>query len=101
MVSYVVTGASRGIGLALVQALRARRALRPSNTLQDRSPEPLTFAIVQDQNSCDELQQLAGPNCHVILGDLDKPETLHVRTALPLPSGPSLIEILVRCRRGC
>lgn len=87
MVSYVVTGASRGIGLAFVQALHARCALHPSNLLQGCNSEDQIFAIVRDLNSCDELQKLAGPYVHIILGDLNKPETLHVRSTRSLPSG--------------
>lgn len=68
MVSYVVTGASRGIGLAFVQALHARQQL---------NPQDVVFAIVQDPNACPELKQLAGPNLHILQGDLDKPGTLH------------------------
>jgi NAD(P)-dependent dehydrogenase (short-subunit alcohol dehydrogenase family) len=81
MVSYVVTGASRGIGLAFVQVLHARLALRPHNRPQGDNPQDCVFAIVQDLNSCDELKKLAGPDFHIIPGDLDKPETLRVRTA--------------------
>ena len=77
MVSYVVTGANRGIGLAFVRALHAR---------QKRSARQIICAIVQDLNSCEELLQLAGPDLYVIQGDLDKPETLHVRTVGRLPS---------------
>jgi NAD(P)-dependent dehydrogenase (short-subunit alcohol dehydrogenase family) len=86
MVSYVVTGANRGIGLALVQALYARCTRDPSNGLQEHNPEDLILAIVRDPSSCDELKKLAGPNVHIILGDLDKPETLHVGIARCLSS---------------
>ena len=77
MVSYVVTGAGRGIGLAIVRALHAR-ILHPSRCLQGHNLEGRVFAIDQDLNSCDGLKRLAGPNVHIIPGDLDKPETLHV-----------------------
>jgi len=69
MVSYLVTGASSGIGLAFVQ------------TLHERNPQDHIFAIVYDLDSCDELRKLAGPNVHIIPGDLDRPETLHSAAA--------------------
>jgi len=69
MVSYVVTGASRGIGLAFAQ------------TLHERNPQDHVFAVVRNPDSCDELRKLAGPNFHIILGDLDRPETLHSAAA--------------------
>ena len=73
MVSYVVTGAGRGLGLAFVQALHARRTLH--------SPQSRVFALVQDLDSCDVLRKLAGSNIHIIPGDLDEPETLHASSA--------------------
>ena len=78
MVSYVVTGASRGLGLAFVQALHVRRALRHTHKSQGRNPQNSIFAIVQDLNSCGELEKIAGPDIHIIPGDLDKPKSLHV-----------------------
>jgi len=69
MVSYVVTGASRGIGLAFVQALH------------ERNPQDHVFAIVRNPDSSDELKKLAGPNVHIITGDLEQPETLHSAAA--------------------
>ena len=85
MVSYVVTGANRGIGLAFVQALQARLALRPPSRLQKRDSQDAVFAIVQDLDSCGELRKLADSNVHIIRGDLDKPGTLHVRAANCFP----------------
>lgn len=93
MVSYVITGASRGLGLAFVQALHARRTLRNSKSS--------IFALVQDLDSCDELRKLAGSIIHVIRGDLDKPETIHASPARRLLTVTHLIKILVRCCRGC
>lgn len=78
MVSYVVTGASRGIGLALVQVLHARLTLDPSHPSQERDPQVHIFAIVRSPGSCDELKKLAGPYFHIVRGDLDMPETLQV-----------------------
>jgi len=69
MVSYVVTGASRGIGLAFVQALH------------DRKPQDQVFAIVRNPDSSAELKKLAGPNVHIVVGDLDRLETLHSAAA--------------------
>ncbi|KAF9787194.1 NAD-P-binding protein [Thelephora terrestris] len=68
MVSYAVTGASRGLGLAFVQALHARRTLR--------NPKSIIFALVQDLDTCDELKKLGRSDIHIIPSDLDKPETL-------------------------
>lgn len=95
MVTYVVTGANRGLGLSLVQALHARL------TKQEHNPQDSIFAIVQDPDSCDELQKLAGPNFHIIPGDLDKLDTLHVRTACRLQVESVLSKVPVRCSSGC
>ena len=75
MVSYAVTGAGRGIGLAIVQVLH------------ERNSEDHIFAIVRTQGSSSELKILAddNPKIHIIVGDLDKPETLRVRTVYCLP----------------
>ena len=40
------------------------------------------FAVVRNPDSSHELRELAGPNVHIIAGDLDRPETLHVRIVL-------------------
>jgi len=69
MVSYVVTGANRGIGLAFAQAIH------------ERNPQDLLFAIVRNPDSSTELKKLASPNVHIIAGDLDRPETLHSAAA--------------------
>jgi len=69
MVSYAITGASRGLGLAFVQ------------TLHERNPQDHVFAIVRNPDSSPELKKLAGPNVHIIRGDLDQPETLHSAAA--------------------
>ena len=47
---------------------------------QERNPQDHVFAIVRNPDSSDELKKLVGPNVHIIMGDLDRPETLHVRT---------------------
>ena len=74
MVSYVVTGAGRGLGLAIVQVLH------------ERNSEDHIFAVVRNTDSCSELKKLADdPNVHIVMGDLDKPETLRVRTVCCLP----------------
>lgn len=86
MVSYVVTGANRGLGLALVQILHARCTSGSSNALQGDDLEDRIFALVRDLNSCNELKKLVDPNVHIISGDLDNPETLHVETTLCLLS---------------
>ena len=38
------------------------------------------FAVIRRQDLSTELRKLAGPNVHIIAGDLDQPETLHVRS---------------------
>jgi len=69
MVSYVITGASRGLGLAFVEAIH------------ERNPQDHVFALVRNPGSSAELKALAGPNVHIIAGDLDQPETLHSAAA--------------------
>ena len=74
MVSYVVTGAGRGIGLAIVQVLH------------ERNSEDRIFAIVRNPDSSTELKKLADdPDVYIVVGDLDKLETLRVRTVCRLP----------------
>ena len=53
--------------------------------MQERNPQDHVFAIVRNPDSSDELKKFAGPNFHIIAGDLDRPETLHVRTTRRLP----------------
>ena len=55
--------------------------------MQERNPQDHIFAVVRNPDSSEELKKLAGPNVHIIAGDLEQPETLHVRTSRRLPSG--------------
>ncbi|CZR60737.1 related to protoporphyrinogen oxidase [Phialocephala subalpina] len=65
MPSYVVTGASRGIGLGLIQALSSYE----SNQV---------FAIIRDPATAPALYSLAktNPNIHIIIGEVTKPEDM-------------------------
>jgi len=65
MVSYAVTGASRGLGLQFIRTLAA-------------NPNNKVFALVRNVEGSIELKKLAesNENVHIVFGDLDKPKTL-------------------------
>ena len=67
--SYLVTGASRGVGLCLVQQL----AQKPD--------KPLIFAAARSPEKYEELQDLVKEHkqVHIIRLDLTKVETIKVR----------------------
>lgn len=63
MASYVITGASRGIGLEWVRQLSSA------------SPSNIVFAVVRNPSSSSELQELASAhaNVKVVKGDVSSP----------------------------
>ncbi|KAF8853898.1 NAD(P)-binding protein [Acephala macrosclerotiorum] len=65
MPSYVVTGASRGLGLGFIQALSS-------------SQENQAFAVIRDPTTAPTLYSLAktNPNIHIIVAEVFKPEDM-------------------------
>ncbi|THH08382.1 hypothetical protein EW145_g2740 [Phellinidium pouzarii] len=57
MPSYVVTGASRGLGLEFVQQLGS-------------SPENIVFALVRNKKTADKLIALSRSNVHIVQADI-------------------------------
>lgn len=71
--SYLVTGASRGVGLCLVQQLA------------QKEDKPLIFAAARSPEKYEELQHLAKGNkqVRIVRLDLTDVETIKVTSAIP------------------
>ncbi|KAF9649575.1 short-chain dehydrogenases/reductase [Thelephora ganbajun] len=81
MVSYVVTRASRGLGLQFVKTLAVC--------------DSMVFAFVRNADGSTDLRQLAefNANVYIVYGDLDKPTTLKARNRGTFRAVPAVEEV--------
>lgn len=86
MASYVVTGASRGIGVSTQGPVC--RAHRVDNVIQlafvkqlSQIPENTVFALIRSRNTIIDAAVYERPNVHVLEADITDFETLKVRSA--------------------
>ena len=80
MAVWVVTGASRGIGLELVQQLVARGEVVVGAA---RNPEA--------SSALKKLESSSPGKLHLVKIDVEDPETIKVSDKLTLPSVPSVV----------